>query len=303
VGAVLIGKWITSGGGAGNDKVATPDFVGLTVVDAQKQATNSDLKVSITQQPCEDQPAKKVCSQNPAPKTEVAKGETIALVVSTGAPKLPVPDVQGLSFEKAKAQLEEKGFEVEKKTEESDQTPGVVIDQDPKGDTEREKGSTITLTVAVAPATTTVPDVTNGLSCDDAKARMSANDLVGTCVETQVTSQDQDGKVIGTDPAPGTEVKKGSEVQIKVGKFQQQQTPVPTVRNQQLKDARKALQDAGFNNINVVGSQDDKAIVINQDPQGGTPADPASQTVTLTTVDFGGGGGNNNGDNSGGLFG
>ncbi|MFF9626487.1 Stk1 family PASTA domain-containing Ser/Thr kinase [Streptomyces griseosporeus] len=303
VGAVLIGKWITSGGGAGNDKVPVPQFVGLTIDDAKKQAVNSDLKLTIKQQPCEDKPEKTVCSQDPVAKTEVEKGDTVTVVVSTGAPKLPVPDVQGLSFEKAKAQLEEKGFEVEKKTEESDQTPGVVIDQDPKGDTEREKGSTITLTVAEAPATTTVPDVTNGLSCDDAKARMAANNLVGTCVETQVTSQDQDGKVIGTDPAPGAEVKKGSEVQIKVGKFQQQQTPVPTVRNQQLKDARKALQDAGFTNINVVGSQDDKAIVINQDPQGGTPADPASQTVTLTTVDFGGGGGDNNGDNTGGLFG
>ncbi|GHF73809.1 Stk1 family PASTA domain-containing Ser/Thr kinase [Streptomyces griseosporeus] len=303
VGAVLIGKWITSGGGAGNDTVPVPNFVGLTVDDARKQAVNSDLKVTIKKEPCENQPLNNVCKQDPAFKTEVKKGDTVTLTVSTGAPKLPVPDVQGLSFEKAKARLEEKGFEVEKKSEESDQTPGVVIDQDPKGDTELEKGSKITLTVAVAPATTTVPDVSNGLSCDDAKARMVANDLVGTCVETQVTSQDQDGKVIGTDPSPGTEVKKGSEVQIKVGKFQQQQTPVPTVRNQPLKDARKALQDAGFNNINVLGSQDDKAIVINQDPQGGTPADPASQTVTLTTVDFGGGGGNNNGDNGGGLFG
>ncbi|MFF9274426.1 Stk1 family PASTA domain-containing Ser/Thr kinase [Streptomyces griseosporeus] len=304
VGAVLIGKWITSGGGAGNDTVPVPQFVGLTVTDAQKQAINSDLKVTIKKEPCEDQPANNVCKQDPAPKTEVKKGDTVTLTVSTGAPKLPVPDVQGLSFEKAKAQLEEKGFEVEKKSEESDQTPGVVIDQDPKGDTEREKGSKITLTVAVAPATTTVPDVSNGLSCDDAKARMVANDLVGTCVETPVTSQDQDGKVVGTDPAPGTEVKKGSEVQIKVGKFQQQQKAVPNVVPMRLKDARKALEQEGFTNIQVQGPSDDNALVTAQTPPTGTQADPGTTTIVLTTVDFGGGGGNNGGgDNGGGLFG
>ncbi|GAA3226626.1 Stk1 family PASTA domain-containing Ser/Thr kinase [Streptomyces sp. NPDC006186] len=303
VGAVLIGMWITSSGGT-DDTTKVPRFIGLKIDDAQKQATNSDLKLAVKEQPCEDQPAKNVCSQDPAPQTEVKKGDTINVVVSTGAPKLPVPDVQGLSFEKAKEQLEAKGFTVEKKEKESDQTPGVVTDQDPKGDTELEKGSKVTLTVAVAPATVTVPDVTNGLTCDDAKARMAANNLVGTCVEVQVTSQDQDGKTVGTDPAPGTEVKKGSEVQIKVGKFQQQQTPVPTVRNQRLKEARQALEAAGFTNINVVGSQEDRAIVINQDPQGGTPADPASTTITLTTVVFGGGGnGGPGGDDGGGLFG
>ncbi|AWT44344.1 MULTISPECIES: Stk1 family PASTA domain-containing Ser/Thr kinase [Streptomyces] len=303
VGAVLIGKWITSGGGAGNDTVPVPNFVSLTLVDAQKQAINSDLKLTIKKEPCETEPLNNVCKQDPAPKTEVKKGDTVTLTVSTGAPKLPVPDVQGLSFEKAKARLEEKGFEVEKKSEESDQTPGVVIDQDPKGDTELEKGSKITLTVAVAPATTTVPDVSNGLSCDDAKARMVANDLVGTCVETQVTSQDQDGKVIGTDPSPGTEVKKGSEVQIKVGKFQQQQKAVPNVVPMRLKDARKALEQEGFTNIQVQGPSDDNSLVTAQTPPAGSQADPGTTTVVLTTVDFGGGGGNNNGDNGGGLFG
>ncbi|MFE2262085.1 Stk1 family PASTA domain-containing Ser/Thr kinase [Streptomyces griseosporeus] len=303
VGAVLIGKWITSGGGAGNDTVPVPQFVGLTIDDAKKQAVNSDLQVAIKKEPCEDQPLNSVCKQDPVFKTEVKKGDTVTLTVSTGAPKLPVPDVQGLSFEKAKAQLEEKGFKVEKKTEESDQTPDVVINQDPKGDTEREKGSTVTLTVAVAPATTTVPDVTNGLSCDDAKARMAANGLVGTCVETQVTSQDQDGKVIGTDPSPGAEVKKDSEVQIKVGKFQQQQKAVPNVVPMRLKDARKALEQEGFTNIQVQGPSDDNALVTAQTPPAGTQADPGTTTIVLTTVDFGGGGGNNGGDNGGGLFG
>ncbi|MBN0043348.1 Stk1 family PASTA domain-containing Ser/Thr kinase [Streptomyces actuosus] len=298
VGAILIGKF-AFGGGVGNDKVPVPQFVGLTQADAQKQADNSDLKLSISRDTCDDQPKGTVCSQDPEARTEVKKGETVSVVVSTGAPKVAVPNVIDKNIDDATRQLEDKGFKVEQKRTESSQKEGTVLSQNPDPGSEKEKGSTITLEVATKPATTTVPDVTNGLSCDEAKARMSASDLVGTCVDTPVNDQNQDGKVVGTDPTPGSEVKKGSQVQIKVGRFQQQQKAVPTVRNRTLKEAVQILRDNGFNNINVAGSQKDNAIVVKQDPSGGTQVDPTTQTITLTTLEFGGN--NNGGGDNGGV--
>ncbi|MFE0328486.1 Stk1 family PASTA domain-containing Ser/Thr kinase [Streptomyces sp. NPDC058960] len=300
VGAILIGKWIFNGnGGVGNDTVPAPNFVGQSQKDAQTLAVNSDLKLSISRKPCEDQQKGNVCSQDPKANTEVKKGSTVNLVVSTGAPKVAVPDVRGLQFAKAKSQLEDKGFVVEQKTAESDQTPGVVTDQNPAGGTDQEKGSTITLTVAAAPQTVTVPDVRNQ-SCDDAKKQLQANNLTpGNCVDTDTTDPNQVGKVIQTNPAVLTQVKAGTTVNIQIGKLANQQTQVPGVFGQKLSDAVKILQQKGFTRIQVNGPTDGNARVTNQDPQPGTQADPNSQTITLTTVSAGG---NNGGGNDGGFF-
>jgi serine/threonine-protein kinase len=308
VGAILIGRWAVSGNsGSGDDTLPAPNFVGETEQNARKLATNSDLELTFSKKPCEDQAKGNVCSQNPTAGTDVKKGETIALVVSTGAPKVTVPDVTGLTYEKAKAELEDKGFQVEQKTEESDRTPGVVTKQDPNGDTEQEKGSTITLTVAKEAARATVPDVL-GQSCDAAKQQMQASNLVGNCTEVETEDDNQVGKVIQTTPQAGTSVDKNSSVTIQIGKKKQQQkTRVPQVVGQTVGQAKQALAAAGFTNIQFANGSDqnDNALVTGQDPQGNQEVDnPGGTTVTLQTVGFGGNnGGNQGGGNNGGIFG
>ncbi|MFK0152346.1 Stk1 family PASTA domain-containing Ser/Thr kinase [Streptomyces sp. NPDC090499] len=302
VGSILIGKWVVSGGGT-DKPFAAPNFVGQTYADAQKMADNSGLKLGTpTRKACDNAPKGSVCSQDPTAGSDVNKGDTVNLVVSTGAPKVAVPDVQGLTFDKAEEQLTAKGFKVEKKTQVSEQTAGVVIGQDPSGDTELQKGSTITLTVAKAEEKSTVPDVT-GQTCDAAKAQMTANNLTGNCTEVDTTDANQVGKVISTDPQAGSQVKKNSSVNIQIGKAQQQ-TAVPSVLGQTVKQAKQTLQAAGFTNIQFNGDSSDNALVTNQDPQANTGVtDPGSTTITLTTVSTGNG--NNNGGTNffGGTFG
>jgi serine/threonine-protein kinase len=209
-----------------------------------------------------------------------------------------VPDVQGLTYEKAKSQLEEKGFTVEQETEVSDQTPGVVIGQDPEGDTEQEKGSTITLTVAKEADKATVPDVTNR-TCDEAKAQMTGNELVGNCVEVETDNQALVGRVIGTDPVQGTQLAKNSPVTIQIGKAKEnQQVAVPNINGQTLKDARKMIEGAGLTVGDIAGSQDENSRVVASNPGQGNPVDKGT-AVSLVTVDQGG----NNGGNNGGIFG
>ncbi|MFJ6561642.1 Stk1 family PASTA domain-containing Ser/Thr kinase [Streptomyces sp. NPDC091412] len=299
VGAIFIGMYAFGGKGANNDTVPVPNFVGQTKVAAEKMALNGSVEVAFTQDTCEDQPKGKVCSQDPK-DGEVKKGDTVNLVLSTGAPKVTVPDVRGVTFEKAQSQLKDRGFAVEKKTQESDQTPDVVISQDPEGDTELEKGSTITLTVAKPVAKSTVPDVTNA-TCDDALARMRENNLQGECVESPVNDPNQDNKVISTVPGPNQSVDKNSKVTINIGKLQQQKTRVPKVQGMRLGDAKQVLAQNGFTNIQFAegSSQDDNAFVVRQDPNEGQEVDDPNTPITLTT--FGGGG--NNGNGNGGFFG
>ncbi|GHH10655.1 putative serine/threonine-protein kinase [Streptomyces rubradiris] len=311
VGAILIGMYAFGGKNTGDGKVPVPAFVGKPQQTAEKMAANVDLKVSISKKECEDQATGNVCSQTPQQGEKVDKNSTVDLVISTGAPKVQVPDVRGAQFDQAETQLKEKGFEVEKKLEVSDRTPGVVITQDPEPGVSKEKGTTITLTVAKPEEKIAVPDVT-GKSCDEAKATLQAQGLVPSCTETPVTDPAQDGKAQNTNPAAGQQVVKNTNVVINVGKAQQQQSSVPGVVGRRVNEARQMLQQAGFNNIQFApgSSGDDNAIVTQQDPSPNSQADPNGTTVTLTTVGFGrgrdngnGNGNNDDGDNGTDFFG
>jgi serine/threonine-protein kinase len=307
VGAILIGRWAFSGNDVADDPATVPNLVGQKLSDAKRLAVNSDLKLSTTEKPCEKQSKGKICEQNPAPTTEVKKYSTIEVVVSTGAPKVTVPSVTGLSVDEAKEKLagDKYAFKIETRTRTSPEQPGTVLDQNPTTGEEVEKGSTITLTVAKAEEKATVPDVV-GQTCDAAKSQMEANDLTGQCSEQETDDPNQVGKVISTTPSANQQVDKNSSVQIVVGKAKQQQqkVKVPEVRLRTLAQAKQILQQNGFTNIQVSGSQDDNAVVTQQDPQPGTEVDnPGGQAITLTTA---GGGNNNNGggDNGGGgIFG
>ncbi|MFD8045823.1 Stk1 family PASTA domain-containing Ser/Thr kinase [Streptomyces chartreusis] len=306
VGAILIGKWVFDGDTASNSQVTVPNVVGETESSARDLLGNVDLTIGkVTPKACEDQSKGKICSQTPGSKTKVDKNTTVDIVVSTGAPKVSVPDVEGLPYEKAKSDLEDKGFDVQQKTEESDRNPGVVISQDPEGGTEQEKGSTITLTVAKEKEQSTVPDVL-GKTCDEAKAQMEANDLSGNCQEVDTQDPNQVGKVISTSPTAGSAVDKDSTVTIQIGKQAKQKTPVPSVVGQTVGQAKQTLAAAGFTNIQFANGSDqnDTAFVTDQDPKGNQQVDdPANTQITLTTVGFGNGGNNNGGGDNGGIFG
>ncbi|GGV19106.1 Stk1 family PASTA domain-containing Ser/Thr kinase [Streptomyces griseoflavus] len=299
IGAILIGRWAISGsGGVGNDTVSAPSFIGETKESAEQLAVNADLKLSFEEKPCENQAKGKICSQNPTAGTKIDKESTVALVVSTGAPKVAVPSVVGDNVDDAKAELEGEKYEfvVEVKEKVDAQAPGTVLKQEPGLGAEVEKGTTITLTVAKEQAKSTVPDVTNQ-SCDAAKAQMTANDLVGNCTEEEVDDPNQAGKVLRTTPSANTQVDKNSQVTIVVGKAKQnEKVNVPDVSGKSLGDAQRLLQEAGLAVGNVGPAQDPNSRVVASNPGKDNPVDKGSK-VDLITVDQGG----NNG--GGGFFG
>ncbi|MFD5373778.1 Stk1 family PASTA domain-containing Ser/Thr kinase [Streptomyces griseoincarnatus] len=296
IGAILIGRWAISGEGVDNSTVATPNFIGATKADAQKRAANSDLELSFTEEPCEKQAKGNICEQDPTAGTKVEKGDTVNLVVSTGAPKVAVPSVIGDQIEDAKAELEgEKyGFVVEVEEEISGEEPGTVIEQKPDLGEEVEKGTTVTLTVAKAEEKATVPDVVTK-SCEEATAQMTANNLTGTCVQEETDDPNLVDKVIRTSPSANTEVSKNTQVQIFIGKAKAaEKVTVPKINGQRLEDAQRMLSEAGLSVAGVQGPNDPNARVLGSNPPQDSQVDKGTG-VALFTV--GGGGGD------GGIFG
>ncbi|MGA5181543.1 Stk1 family PASTA domain-containing Ser/Thr kinase [Streptomyces pseudogriseolus] len=299
IGAVLIGRWAISGDSVDNSTVAAPNFVGETKADAQKRAANTDLQLAFTEKPCEDQVKGNICDQDPAAGTTVEKGDTINLVVSTGAPKVAVPSVIGDSVEDAKAELEgEKyGFVVEVEEEISGEEPGTVIEQNPDLGEEVEKGTTVTLTVAKAEEKATVPNVL-GKTCDEATAQMTANDLTGTCVQEETDDPNLVDKVTRTSIAANTQVSKNTTVTIFIGKAKAaEKVAVPKVNGQRLEDAQRMLQEAGLSVAGVQGPNDPNARVFGSNPAQDSQVDKGTG-VTLFTF-----GGNGGGSGDGGIFG
>ncbi|WP_406105342.1 Stk1 family PASTA domain-containing Ser/Thr kinase [Streptomyces sp. NBC_01003] len=297
IGAILIGKWFNSGSGS-DTPFAAPKFVGKTVPEARLAADNTHLKLdSSKKEPCDKFPKGQICTQSPAAGADVKKGDTITVTVSTGAPKVAVPDVRGLDFTEAESQLNDKGFEVVKETKESSQTPDVVISQDPSGGTKKQKGSTITLTVAKEKKLSTVPDVSNK-TCDEAKAQLADNNLKGTCTEEENAAEA--GKVFSQSLVAGSQAEPGSTVVLKVAKAAQQITVPGDIAGKKLKEVQKQLTDLGLVPALSPGSSNDpNATVVTSQPGPNSPVNKGD-TVTLLTTPPGQNGG---GDNGGGIFG
>ncbi|MEU6995777.1 Stk1 family PASTA domain-containing Ser/Thr kinase [Streptomyces sp. NPDC046465] len=298
VGAILIGKVAFTGDG-GDDSTKAPNFVGETYKEAKESADNLGLKLEIGERkPCDKFPKGEICDQDPGADAEVKKGETVTVTVSTGAPKVAVPNVISTNVDDAtkKLQSDKYKLEVTTKSRESTEEAGTVLEQDPTSGTEVQQGSKVTLTVAKEKKQVSVPDVA-GLDYADAEKRLKDNGF--TASREDVASEDVDeGKVIKTTPSAGTAADPGSTVTVQVAKAAEEST-VPPLTGQKLKDARKAIEDAGLTVGTITGPQDDDAMVVLSQPNVGEKAAPGS-AVNLTTAGGGGGGGNGHGDNGGG---
>ncbi|MEV7724659.1 Stk1 family PASTA domain-containing Ser/Thr kinase [Streptomyces sp. NPDC087917] len=301
VGAILIGRTLFEGT---DNSPTVPKFVGDTLDSAQQRAGRVDLKVEKeADEPCDDQPKGRICSQNPAAGATADKGSTVTVKVSSGAPKVKVIDVMRIPYDEAETALKAKNFQVTKKLVESEATPGIVLDQDPKAGTEAEKGSTITLSVAKEAAKGVVPTLTGLDKAAASKALSEANLKLGS-----TTDVDSPGAVAGSVVAqqykPGEELAKGTAVNVSLAKAAAAPTAVPLLAGRTVAQAKDDLKRANLTFGAVLsGPTDENALVTSSNPTVGSPL-PAGTVVNVTTTPNPGpnqNGGNNNG--GGGFFG
>ena len=145
---------------AAPDAVLVPEIAaGATLEDAQAALIEAGLTPGETiEQASADIPVGEVIGFQPPASTEVAPGDTIGIIVSTGPDVVAVPEVRCQSFPSAQNEIENANLVAVI----SDQTVDIntacplgnkVASQDPPPGTEVEPGSTVTLFQGVAPAT------------------------------------------------------------------------------------------------------------------------------------------------------
>lgn len=130
-------------------RVRLPDVRGQSAAAARSRLAGSGLEARIVQV-TSNRPQGVVVDQSPAAGTQVRKGATVRLTVSSGPALVSVPSVVGLDQASAQAELAAAGFHVRVSTESTTDPSqdGTVTAQDPAGGTKAPDGSTVTITVA-----------------------------------------------------------------------------------------------------------------------------------------------------------
>ena len=135
---------------SGPEQVEVPDVTGLSRDSAEDLLSEAGFEVAVKQSESEE-PEDDVISQDPAAGTEVDRGTTVTITVSTGIETVSVPNVVGLSRRDAIAQLRDVGLTASpREVDVTDASQdGVVIDQRPSAGIEIEKGKSVVIMVGV----------------------------------------------------------------------------------------------------------------------------------------------------------
>jgi membrane peptidoglycan carboxypeptidase len=203
--------------------------------------------------------------------------------------ELLVPNVEGMTLEKAQDTLKDAGLESSATVVPSGSPKGQVVDQDPEGGAKAERGLVVKLKVSDGKGVTTpgatstavsVPGVT-GLTLSAAEAALSKLGLKWSI--TYVKSSKPRDTVIGSDPPAGTTVKPGSTVLLMVSGAKSVST-VPNVIGLTQGAATSRLEGLGFDVVVETASRQEskgkpKGTVVRQSPSAGATAPQGSSVV------------------------
>jgi eukaryotic-like serine/threonine-protein kinase len=202
---------------SGKPEVEIPGVVGQSRDSAVAELTQAGLDAQVAEVNSEKAEGT-VTAQSPGAGTVVVEGTRVRINVSIGPRPVRVPNVVGLAFDLAASNLRAAGFGVTRIDVDSDLAVNVVVDQDPAGDSESSKGTTVTLSVSRGPSTVPIPDVTT----QDVTIARSILEDAGFRVREQLegtNDPNSHGVVIGQEPAGQTQAKPNSIVTLFVGNF------------------------------------------------------------------------------------
>ena len=175
--------------------------------------------------------------------------------------KVKVPDVLGKTLEEAKKTLNEEGlgFEYEYGYSKEDDVDK-VYDTNPEIGSFVDKNTTITVYISKGVKTVDMVNVI-GKTQNEAEEAIIKAELKYTFQYVETTDDSLIGKVESTDPAAGTKVNVGTQVTVVLYKGKNEvNIKMPDLSNKSESDAKKELEDLGFdiNNVSVEYTYDDE---------------------------------------------
>ncbi|MFJ8359701.1 Stk1 family PASTA domain-containing Ser/Thr kinase [Streptomyces sp. NPDC093984] len=258
-----------------------PPLLAKTEAEARARLKKAGLEVKQVKHAYSDTVERgTVISTDPAVGSRIRSHDAVTLTLSDGPETVQVPDLKGYPLDQAQARLKKDGLVPGMVTQafSADVPKGSVIGTDPEAGTERHGGSAIALVVSKG-SPVDVPDV-SGDSIDDATSELQDAGLQVKIADTQVTSEYDAGKVARQSPGAGQQAGQGDTVTLTLSKGPEM-VQVPDVTGQNVDDAKKTLEAAGFQvdeDRGLLGLFGDT--VKSQSVKGGDKA-PKGSTITI----------------------
>ncbi|MGX1253301.1 beta-lactam-binding protein with PASTA domain/serine/threonine protein kinase [Streptomyces ambofaciens] len=259
-----------------------PPLLSKTEAQARDRLDDAGLDVGKVRHAYSDTVERgKVISTDPGVGDRIRQNDSVSLTVSDGPDTVKLPDVTGYKLDKARTLLEDEGLEPGMVTRAfSDEVAkGFVISTKPGSGTTVRAGSAVALVVSKG-SPIDVPDVT-GDDLADAREELTRAGLEVKIAAERVNSEYDSGQVARQTPEPGGRVAEGDTVTLTASKGPRM-IEVPDVVGDSVDDAKRKLEDAGFEvdeDRGLLGLFGDT--VKKQSVDGGDTA-PEGSSVTIT---------------------
>ena len=263
------------------------NYVGMSDSQAQQSIVNAGLNYKVTRQTSDTVATNHIISQDPSANTQVPKGSTIALVVSTGKPTVGLRDVTNYTLADAQKDLTYDKFQIKVDRKYDPSPKDTVISEKPKAGTKVREGSTVTLVVSDGPQPIKMPRLV-GLTLEKARAIAARDGFTINITEMAAINNIPPNVIASQDVTSGTVIPADHTQTVNVvvstgGGL----ANVPNVVNDDYVSANAALAKAGFS-IKITymlhPASADNGLVVQQDPAGGTPLQKGNDVSITVSV-------------------
>ena len=225
---------------------AVPEVIGASPETAREEIRTAGLVYDLSEETVYSDVAAagEVGATEPEVGERLSPGDEVTVFVSKGPQRVEMPELTGLDVADAIKDLEDLGFEREaiehEEVDAPDNDPGEVLSTTPEAGGEADREETVTLTVSRG---IPVPSLA-GKELEDAEAELEELGLTVEVVEEESESIDE-GRIIDQSPDTGINVGAGSTITLTVSTGPPE-VEIPDVVGERIRDARKELEDAGF---------------------------------------------------------
>ena len=202
-----------------NDLMEMPQLVGKLYEDVVANEEYSGFNITVVEGNDPDKQPGEIMKQDPEAGIMVKKTADVELLVNGGVDQVEVPDVKNYTMEDAQNAMTEAGLHSKVENVADDEVEeGHVVSTDPGAGTSVDKGSVVTLKVSSGPAEEKikVPDGLEGELLYNVTAMLEDAGLTVGSINRDDTSTLPADTVISVTPGEGSEVSKGSAVDVTV---------------------------------------------------------------------------------------
>lgn len=233
-----------------------PDFVGLTVEQAQKSAKDRGFSVATEYSRKDNSEKDEVIAQSPKAGTELAAGKKLTLTISLGPTLVSLPPLDSTMTETVVLQaLELADLRIGTRTTLADEAipAGNLISANSAVDSAGQlpKRSPVDIVISTGPAPRVIPAGLIGQSLDAVRLALDGIQ-VGNNV-TEAFSEEVVGTVTQMNVTDGQSVPRGTIVELTVSKGPEP-LPIPNTVGMTVAAATAALDQKGYPVSGVIGS-------------------------------------------------